>query len=105
LANGTNFRRRLNSEAVLTALYFVFVGVTAALFFAWLTSANTGGPANGHLSTDTDCLSFGGGGARRATDGASNRIADAGGDCMSAGRVGLICDLGVAKGPICRARL
>lgn len=96
-ANRTNFRRRLNSEAVLTALYFVFVGVTAALFFAWLTSANTGGPANEHLSTDADCLSFGRGGARCVGDGESNRIADARGDCMSAGRRGLLCDRSVAK--------
>jgi hypothetical protein len=96
-AVATNFRRRLNSEVVLTAVCFVFVGVTAALFFAWLTSANTGGRANGQLSADADCVSLGRGGARCATGGASNRIADARGDCMSAGRGGLICDRGVAK--------
>jgi hypothetical protein len=92
---GLNFRRRLNSEAVLAVLYFVFVGVTVALFFAWLTSANTVGRANGHLSAD--CVSFGRGGARCETDGGSNRIADARGDCVSAGRGGLICDRGVAR--------
>jgi hypothetical protein len=96
-AIGANFRRRLNSEAVLTVLYFVFVGVTAALFFAWLTSANTGGRASGRLSADADCVSFGRGGARCETDGGSNRIADARGDCISAGRGGLICDRGVAR--------
>jgi hypothetical protein len=96
-AIGTNLSRRLKSEAALTVLYFVFVGVTAALFFAWLTSANTGRRANGHLSADADCVSFGRGGARCATDGGSNRIADARGDCISAGRGGLICDRGVAK--------
>jgi hypothetical protein len=96
-AIGTNFRRRLNSETVLTVLCFVFVGVTAALFFAWLTSADTGGSAGGHLSTDADCVSFGKGGAHCVGDGGSNRIADARGECISAGRGGLICDRGVAK--------
>jgi hypothetical protein len=96
-AIGMNFRRRLNSEAVLTVLYFVFVGVTAALFFAWLTSANTGRRANGNLSADADCVSFGRGGARCVGDGGSNRIADARADCISAGRGGLICDRGVAR--------
>ena len=96
-AIAANFLRRLNSEAALTALGFVFVGVTAALFFAWLTSANTGGRANGHLSADEDCVSFGRGGARCVGDGGSNRIADARGDCISAGRGGLICDRSIAK--------
>jgi hypothetical protein len=90
-AIGTNFRRRLNSEAVLAVLYFVFVGVTAALFFAWLTSVNTGGRAA------ADCVSFGRGGARCETDSGSSRVVDAGGDCISAGRGGLICDRGVAR--------
>jgi len=96
-AIGTNFRRRLNSEAVLTVLFFVLVGVTAALFFAWLAFANTGGRANGHLSADADCVSFGRGGARCETAGGSKRIADARSDCISAGRGGLICDRGVAR--------
>ena len=94
-AIGTNFRRRLNGEAALTALRFVFVGLTAALFLAWLTSANTGGRTNGQSSAA--CVGSGRGGARCATDGASDRIADARGKCMSAGRGGPICDRGVAK--------
>jgi hypothetical protein len=96
-ANGTSLRRRLNSEALLTILYLVFVSVTAALFFAWLTSANTGGRANGQLSADADCVSFGRGGAHCVGDGGSNRIADARSECISAGRGGLICDRGVTK--------
>jgi hypothetical protein len=96
-ATRTSFHRRLNGEAALTVLRLVFVGVTAALFFAWLTSANTGGRANGQSSADGDCVGSGRGGARCASDGASDRIADAPGACMSAGRGGLICDRGVAK--------
>jgi hypothetical protein len=92
-AMGTNFRRRVSSDAVSTALCFAFVGVTAGLFFAWLASANTGG----RLSTAAGCVSFGRGGARCATNGGSNRFADARGDCMSAGRGGLICDRAIAK--------
>jgi hypothetical protein len=42
-------------------------------------------------------VSFGRGGARCATNGGSNRFADARGDCMSAGRGGLICDRAIAK--------
>ena len=56
-----NLRRRPASAMALTVLRLVFVGVTAALFFAWLTSANT---VERGSSPDADCVSFGRGGAR-----------------------------------------
>jgi hypothetical protein len=39
-AIGTNFRHLPESEVALTVLRFVFIGVTVALFFAWLTSTH-----------------------------------------------------------------
>jgi hypothetical protein len=56
-----NFRRLSASEIALIVLRVIFVGVTVALFFAWLSSANTGSRG---LSADADCVSFGRGGAR-----------------------------------------
>src|SRR5271154_5566394 len=54
------FRRRSPSEVAASALRLLFVAVTVGLFVGWLTSANTGRRANG----ETDCKSFGRGGAR-----------------------------------------
>ena len=91
-----NFRRRSASEIALIALRAIFVGVTLALFFAWLSSANTGSRG---LSADADCVSFGRGGARCVShsDGGSNSVADARSDCISAGRGGLICERSATK--------
>ena len=91
-----NFRRRPASEIALIVLRVIFVGVTVALFFAWLSSASTGSRG---LSADADCVSFGRGGARCVThsDGGSNGVVDARGDCISAGRGGLICERSATK--------
>ena len=91
-----NFRRRSASEIALIVLRVIFLGVTGALFFAWLSSANTGSRG---LSADADCVSFGRGGARCVThsDGGSNSVADARSDCISAGRGGLICQRSATK--------
>jgi hypothetical protein len=93
-----NLRRRPASAMALTVLRLVFVGVTAALFFAWLTSANTIGRGS---SPDADCVSFGRGGARclghSAGECGANGAFEARSDCISAGRGGLICDRSVAK--------
>src|SRR5271169_5358260 len=94
----TDFRRRPASEIALTVLSFVFVGVSAALFFVWLAFEYTGGRASGGLSADVDCVSFGRGWARCAShpagDGGSNSAAAARGNCVDHG--GLICE-GMAK--------
>ena len=86
----TDFRRRPASEIALTVLSFVFVGVSAALFFVWLAFEYTGGRASGALSADVDCVSFGRGWARCAShpagDGGSNWAAEARSGCTSAGR-------------------
>jgi hypothetical protein len=86
-----NFRRRSASEISLIVLYAIFVGVTVALFFAWLGERR--------LSADADCVSFGRGGARCVShsDGGSNGVADARSDCISAGRGGLICERSATK--------
>ena len=91
-----DFRRRSASEIALTVLRVIFVGVTVALFLAWLSSASTGSPG---LSADADCVSFGRGGARYVShfDGGSNGVADARSDCISAGRGGLICERSATK--------
>ena len=86
----TDFRRRPAGEIALTVLSFVFVGVSAALFFVWLTFEYTGGRASGALSADVDSVSFGRGWARCAShpaeDGGSNGAAEARSGCTSAGR-------------------
>jgi hypothetical protein len=86
-----NFRRRSASEIALIVLYAIFVGVTVALFFAWLGERR--------LTADADCVSFGRGGARCVShsDGGSNCVADARSDCISAGRGGLICERSATK--------
>jgi hypothetical protein len=91
-----NFRRRSASDIASMAQCAIFVGVTVALFFAWLSSANTGSRG---LSADADCVSFGRGGARCVShsDGGSNGVADARSDCISAGRGGLICERSATK--------
>ena len=91
-----NFRKRSASEIALIVLRAIFVGVTVALFFAWLSSANTGSRG---LSADADCVSFGRGDARCVShsDGESNSVADARSDCIGAGRGGLICERSATK--------
>ena len=91
-----NFRRRSASEIAVIVLCGIFVGVTVALFLAWLSSASTGSPG---LSADADCVSFGRGGARCVghSDGGSNGAAEARSDCISAGRGGLICERRATK--------
>ena len=88
-----NFRRRSPSEIALIALRAVFVGLTVALFFAWLTSANMRGRAGPGLTADADCVSLGRGGARCASRSAGDGAgaADLRSDCVSAGRGGLVC--------------
>ena len=87
---GTDFRRWPASEIALTVLSFVFIGVSAALFFVWLAFEYTGGRASRALSADVDCVSFGRGWARCAShpagDGGSNGAAGARSGCTSAGR-------------------
>ena len=88
-----NFGRRSPREIALFALRAIFVAATVALFFAWLTSAGTGGRANGDFA-DADCVGFGRGGLRcggPTGDGGANQAADSRKDCMSVGRGGLIC--------------
>jgi hypothetical protein len=86
----TDFRRRPVSEIALTVLSFVFIGVSAALFFVWLAFEYTGGRASGALSAYVDCVSFGRGWGRCAShpaeDGGSNWAAEARSGCTSAGR-------------------
>ena len=60
-AFAVGFIHRPTSEIVLDVMRLIFVGVTAALFLAWLTSANRGGVGR---SADADCVSSGRSGAR-----------------------------------------
>jgi len=95
-ASEASLRRRPPNETALIVLQVIFCGATAALFFAWLTSAGAGLRASGGLSAQADCVSFGKGGVRcldpSGGDGESNKAADSRRDCLSLGRGGLLCD-------------
>ena len=94
-----NFRPRLSREVVVVVLRVVFVGMTAASFFAWVASLGTSGSAIREFSSKVDCVSYGRGGSlcprRSSTDSWS--IGDPRQDCVSMGRGGLICDKPPAK--------
>jgi hypothetical protein len=91
----THFQQRPISEIALVALWALLVGLIVLLFFAWLTSSNPGGRANGSLSAGGDCVSFGRGGAicrdHSAGDGVSHGAADPGSHCVGLGRAALLC--------------
>jgi len=92
LAVRSNLRRRLAREFVLVASRVIFVGATAALFFAWAAALNAGGGP----SSKVDCTSFGRGGVHcpsvSSTEGRPIGDIDPRQDCVSVGRGGLICD-------------
>jgi hypothetical protein len=88
-------RHRPRGDSEFIILQVLFVGVIAALFLAWLTSANTRMANRWAASGDLSCESFGRGGARCASPVAghagSGGVSDSRAGCESMGRGGLIC--------------
>ena len=93
----SNFRPRLAREVVLIVSRVIFVGVTAAAFFAWVAALNAGGGS----SSKVDCTSFGRGGLHcpsvSSTDDRPIGNIDPRQDCVSMDRGGLICNRSPAK--------
>jgi hypothetical protein len=89
-------RRHTPNEVALLALQAMFLAIIVASLVAWLTPSNSRRSAVSGVGADSNCVSFGRGGAYCAGDSASdersNRPSGAAEDCVSLGRGGLICN-------------